>query len=1054
MDFHRYATHVIRLRWWVILFATLVTVALAAQIRNLRIVVDPNTMLPQHHPHVVGTNLAERVFGTNYLLVVAVLPRHGDVYRPELLARVRTISDGLLQVPNVRKHTLMSLSAQRAKGMRGTAEGLEVRPLMGDPPLDERAAQAVREAVRANPAYADMVVAADGRAAAITIAVEKTRQGFRPTLDAVEALVAPLRSDEVDIAVGGVPMYLGQIEQYAQRMGVLFLVALGVVGLLHLEAFRTVQGLVLPLVTALLSVVWGLGLMGWAGVSMDAFNSTTPILILAVTAGHAVQVLKRYYEEHGALMAAGSLDPRAASREAVARAIGRIAPVMLSAGGVAVAGLFSLAGFDVATIRTFGLFTGLGVLSGMVLELTLIPAVRAMLKPPIRHTTPPRLDPWGGIIRRVQAWVLGPRRRGVYLLVLALAVPLGYGASHLSHENSYRRYFSADLPFQQQDALINQRLSGSNTLYVTFDGGHADAITDPKLLTLIGRTQDFIATQPHVGKAVSLVDLVQRMNAALHGEDPAHAVVPASSDEISQYLLLYGMSGEPTDFDRYIDHERRYASIATYLKSDSSVEAERLVREVRHFIDTQGGAGPGVEVQFGGSVLQSSALAQVLVEGKLRNIAQVCAVVLLVSALVFRSTLAGLLVVTPLVFTVLANFGLMGLAGIPLNTPNAISAAMAVGVGADYAIYLLHRMREEVRRGATLRQAVEWALGSAGRASLYVAAAIAGGYTVLMFSVGFNVHIWFGILIVCSMVVSVFASLLILPVLVQDLAPRFLRPRAQTPPLSPTAGASAAALLVAVLMAAPADGARAEPAPSAESLMQKSYEVSRFDASRSEATFRLIDKEGSERTRQTEGATLMQEGGRDNRRYTRFTGPADIRNTATLLVEHAGGDDDIWIYLPTLKKTRRLSSSNKKDAFVGTDFSYGDVIGHRVEAWVHQVTGRDEASPHRPWVVESRPANPAVEAQSGYSRRISWIDPATYLAERGEFYDRQGQLLKVMTQDKPQLGDEKRGRWQPMRMEMRNVQTGHRTVIEFSRFEANREVSARLFQPQALEQER
>lgn len=343
--FYRYALLLIRFRWLVLLAVLGVTLGLAAQIRNLHIVVDPNTMLPQQHPYVMGTNLAERVFGSNYLLVIAVAPKQGDIYKPEILQRIKTISDGLLQVPNARKHTLMSLSATRAKSIQGTAEGMSVQPLMREVPRDEAQAQAIRAAVRANPVYADLVVSADGRAAAITIAVDKTKTGFRPTLERVEQLVAPLRSESVDIAVGGVPMFLAQIETYAQRMGLLFLIALVVVGLLHLEAFRTVQGLVLPLVTAVLSVVWGLGLMGLAGVPMDAFNSTTPILILAVTAGHAVQVLKRYYEEY-ALQRPRHADARAASREAVARAVQRIAPVMLAAGGVAVAGLFSLMSFE------------------------------------------------------------------------------------------------------------------------------------------------------------------------------------------------------------------------------------------------------------------------------------------------------------------------------------------------------------------------------------------------------------------------------------------------------------------------------------------------------------------------------------------------------------------------------------------------------------------------------------------------------------------------------------------------------------------------------------
>lgn len=1041
----RFTVQVVRLRWLVLLLAALLTAGLLSQVRNLRIVVDPNTMLPQHHPYVIGTHLAEEVFGTNYMLVIALAPQHGTVYDAAVIERVRRIGDGLLAIPEVRRQTLMSLTASRAKSIAGTADGLEVHPLVPEGAGDERTAELIRQRVAANPVYQNLVVSPDGRVASITVGVEKPKAGFRSTLEAVEKVVAPLRSDEVQIAIGGVPMFIAQIERHAQRMVLLFLVAVVVVGLLHYEAFRTVQGLLLPLVTALLSVLWGLGAMGLAGVPMDAFNSTTPILILAVTAGHSVQVLKRYYEEYERDDGA---DRRAASRAAIVRAMGRVGPVMLAAGGVAIAGLVSLAGFEVTTIRSFGVFTGLGIAAGLVLELTLIPALRALLPAPKARTGKSRFDPWTPVVQAITHLTGGARRRWIYAVAAVALLPLGFAATQVDSENSYKRYFARDLPFQRDDALINQRLAGSNTVYITFDGGRPDAVKDPHFLELMQKVQDFVAQRPQVGKVVSLNDLLRRMNQALHADDPHHAVLPASLEEASQVLLLYSMSGEPTDFDRYVDTQYRYAGITAYLRSDSSVEAERMVGEIRQLLRHE--ELGDIKVEFGGSVLQSTALSQVLVAGKLKNIAQIIAVVFVVASLVFRSVLGGALVVLPLALTTVANFGLMGLLGIPLNTPNAISAAMAIGVGADYAIYLLYRIREERGHGAELGAAVAAALASAGRGSLYVGTAIAGGYAVLMLSVGFYVHIWFGLLIVCSMVISVLASLLLIPALVLDLKPAFADRRLRSPRLAP--GATAAALLAAVLLGSPARDARAaEPTP--DQLMELSYQASRFDTSASEATFRLIAKDGSERVRKTAGFTAVQGNGSDNSRFTRFTAPADIRNTATLLVEHADADDDIWIYLPALKKTRRLSASNKKDAFVGTDFSYGDVIGHRTADWKHRLVKAGSAAAGEPWVIESVPASEAVAAQSGYSKRVSRIHPVSYVAEACEFYDLQGQLLKAMKLDNIVAPPGGKGRHQPLRMQMSNVQTGHATVIEFARFEANVPVAAAQFSARALEKE-
>jgi predicted RND superfamily exporter protein len=120
------------------------------------------------------------------------------------------------------------------------------------------------------------------------------------------------------------------------------------------------------------------------------------------------------------------------------------------------------------------------------------------------------------------------------------------------------------------------------------------------------------------------------------------------------------------------------------------------------------------------------------------------------------------------------NYGVMGLTGMPLNTPNSISAALAIGIGADYAIYLLYRIREELGWIQEPSEAIRSALRSAGKAVQYVGSAVAGGYAVLMLSIGFNIHIWFGSLIALSMVVSVISALFLIPSLLMTFLPRFL----------------------------------------------------------------------------------------------------------------------------------------------------------------------------------------------------------------------------------------------------------------------------------------
>jgi outer membrane lipoprotein-sorting protein len=239
--------------------------------------------------------------------------------------------------------------------------------------------------------------------------------------------------------------------------------------------------------------------------------------------------------------------------------------------------------------------------------------------------------------------------------------------------------------------------------------------------------------------------------------------------------------------------------------------------------------------------------------------------------------------------------------------------------------------------------------------------------------------------------------------------------------------------------------------PPAEEIMQKSLLSTKMLDSTARSTFRLINAAGQQRVRETDGQTKLIAGTTDNRRLVNFLSPADVRGTKTLLIEHSAADDDIWIYLPAMKKVRRLVASNKKDSFGGTDFSYGDVIGHKVEDWNHKVLRQEKLDGRDCYVVESTPKRPEVADNTGYSKRVSWIDKESYVASRGEIYDQSGELLKRTSAQDVERVDAKNDRYQPMKLIGENVQTGHKTIIEFTKFKANVGVGDELFAARSLE---
>ena len=150
------------------------------------------------------------------------------------------------------------------------------------------------------------------------------------------------------------------------------------------------------------------------------------------------------------------------------------------------------------------------------------------------------------------------------------------------------------------------------------------------------------------------------MNQAMHGDDPSFYAIPESRDLVAQYLFLYSLSGDPQDFDSFVDNDYRRATIWAFVKNDSTTNAD-ISRE-----EGPGGRRrsfpPGVTVQMGGSLPQLIALNEVIVNDKFRNMAQMAGVVFVLGAIIMRSFVGGLFVVTPLFAVMLANFGIDGLA--------------------------------------------------------------------------------------------------------------------------------------------------------------------------------------------------------------------------------------------------------------------------------------------------------------------------------------------------------------------------------------------------------
>ena len=205
----------------------------------------------------------------------------------------------------------------------------------------------------------------------------------------------------------------------------------------------------------------------------------------------------------------------------------------------------------------------------------------------------------------------------------------------------------------------------------------------------------------------------------------------------------------------------------------------------------------------------------------------------------------------------------------------------------------------------------------------------------------------------------------------------------------------------------------------------------------------LKNKSGATSTRLIRIRTLEVEGDGD-KSLSIFDEPADVKGTAMLTYTHGLKPDDQWLYLPALKRVKRISSRNKSGPFMGSEFAFEDLGSQEVEKYSYQYL-REEACGE--WTCHVLERVPAYE-HSGYTRQVVWLDVEAYRMVRTEFYDRKKSLLKTLTADDYQQYLDHH--WRPGRMYMENHQSGKSTLLEWTDYQFKTGLTDRDFRSQKL----
>jgi uncharacterized protein len=741
-------------------------------------------LFPSKDPNVLLYRQYRRQYGGAQTLVLMLRLRDGDIFNLKTLGAIQALTREVDILPGVNHNEVFSLASYRVIYARAIPGALVSRPYMYPKlPKDQAEIDDLKKTVMANREELAGYITHDLKGAMIIAAFNEEGLDYKALFDHVQRLIAQYQDGNTTIYASGAAMFAAWGYHYLRRIALIFLISiLLMVAILYLSLGRR-SGWWAPIVTGLCSAVWGLGFVGLLRFNFDPVMLVIPFILTARDLSHGIQWHGRYYDE---------LDRNDNKMVACAAT----ADLMLRPGLLAVlanvAGVVFLASGDIPLLRQIGYGGAVWLGASLAMVFVFQPILMSYLaKPQIYRWRVEQGDPnqpaaYRSLLNWIERIPVTPgATRNALMVAGTLLMLLGIAAS----SRVAIGYQTPGTPLYRQDAKINQdtaeigKFVPTNMAWVVMEAPNFPNPQNP-IATRTLRMADDLATylldRGDVLAVLGFAEIATKpMNMLLHNGDPKYMALP-DTDALSGTLWFFFFSGSAPDevytfFGRYPSVTSM--SVRVLLADHTYGRLQRLRADLDTFVKDRVANDPDlhqVRTRYVGGDA-GLYLASDNVVGRLNslNLALTLGVIFLATALIFASPTAGILFVLA---AVMANFGAFlymnyQVIGLTIDTIPVIS--LGIGLGINYAIYTVARIRDEIAAGAQLDNAVITALHTTGGWVFATFAVMVGGILPWVFS-PLLFHNEMSVLLILLMVANLIVGLLILPGYIAWRQPRFV----------------------------------------------------------------------------------------------------------------------------------------------------------------------------------------------------------------------------------------------------------------------------------------
>ncbi|MCF6264194.1 MAG: outer membrane lipoprotein-sorting protein [Xanthomonadales bacterium] len=1015
----------IQYRYYVLITIVAVVIIIGSGVRYLDFSTNYRDFFSEANPELQAFEDLQTIYSKNDNIIFVLEPQKNTAFSSSTLSAVEWLTHEAWQIPYAQRVD----SVSNFQHTYSQGDDLIVENLVENAKqLTPAKLAKIKNIALTEPLLYKQLVSENGKALAVNITLNYPQKTLMEVPDSVakaRALTVELNNmhPNIKVSLSGVSMLNNAFSEAGFKdMSTLVPIMFAVILVLTLLIIRSFAGTFATIFVILFSTAVGMGMAGFFGIKLTPISASAPTIILTLAVADSLHILislrKNLWK---------GMNKNAAIVESVRV---NFLPITITS-LTTIIGFLALNFSDSPPFWHLGNITAMGIFAAWILSLILLPILVSIF--PVQK--PKSQSKSELILNNLGEFVVSNPKKIIVSMGLACIVLISF-IPKIEFNDQWSEYFDESIKFRQDtDQLVKN--FGIYPVEFSLPASAAGEISSPEYLLSLEKFTTYLKSQDLVKHVYSYSEIIKRLNQNLHGDDPGYYKIPTEANLAAQYLLFYQMSlPYGLDLNDRINIDKSATRVTATLGNSSTAETKEFLNNTTNWIkqnlpDYMHSTIPtSTQVMF-------TYIADRNVSNMIAGTIGAIVAISLILMLSLMSWRLGLLSLIPNGLPILTTFGVWAILVGEVGFSVATVASISLGIIVDDTVHFLSKyVRARSEKGLNAAESVIYAYRNVGVAILVNTVILTCGFLVLTTST-FKVNYDMGMLTSMAIVFALILDFLLLPALL------VIFDKKNQAKLNTTTGnktmskeTKTASLMISILLITGLISSPIMAQDTSSKEESKGYQVSArsdrsdngFSDSEVKVTMILRNKAGQESSRSMTFTTLeVASESVGDKSLVLFNTPKDVEGTALLSHAKILKQDDQWLFLPALKRVKRISSKSKSGPFVGSEFAFEDFTANELNKYDYQWLREETCDEVKCDVVERIP----LYEFSGYTRQIAWIDQTDFQLRKIDFYDRKNTLLKTLTFMDYRNYD---GVWRAHNLHMENAKNGKSTDLIYAEY--------------------